>query len=62
MLVKTLEKKDGSLFVECELARYIGVCSETDFVSCMLQKEGMEIDGDYYYHVGKNKILEVCKK
>jgi hypothetical protein len=62
MLVKTLERKDGSLFVEDELARFVGICSETDFVSCMIQKEGQEIDGDYYLHVDKNKILEVCKK
>ena len=62
MLVKTLERKDGSLFVECEIGRYIGICSETAFINCMLQKEGQEIDGDYYFHVDKNKILEVCKK
>ena len=62
MLVKTLEKKDGSLFVEDELNRFVGICSELDFVKCMTSKEGMEIDGDYFYHVDKNKILEVCKK
>ena len=62
MLVKTLERKDGSLFVEDELARFVGFCSELDFVSCMLQKEGMEIDGEYFFHVDKDKILEVCKK
>ena len=62
MLVKTLEKKDGSLFVEDELNRFVGICSELDFVKCMTSREGMEIDGDYYCHVDKNKILEVCKK
>lgn len=62
MLVKTLERKDGSLFVEDELERFIGFCTELDFVRCMIQKEGIEIDGDYYYHVDKDKILEVCKK
>ena len=62
MLVKTLERKDGSLFVEDELARFVGFCSEYNFIKCMTSKEGMEIDGDYFYHVDKNKILEVCKK
>ena len=62
MLVKTLEKKDGSLFVEDELNRFVGICSELDFVKCMTSREGMEIDGDYFYHVDKDKILEVCKK
>ena len=62
MLVKTLERKDGSLFVEDELARFVGICSEYNFVKCMISKEGIEIDNDYYYHVNKDKILEVCKK
>jgi hypothetical protein len=62
MLVKTLERKDGSLFVEDELNRFVGICSELDFVKCMTNKEDIEIDGDYYFHVDKNKIKEVCKK
>ena len=62
MLVKTLKRKDGSLFVEDELNRFVGICSELDFVKCMTSKGGMEIDGDYYFHVDKNKILEVCRK
>ena len=62
MLVKTLEKKDGSLFVEDELNRFVGICSELDFVKCMTSREGMEIDGDYYYHVDKTKIKEICEK
>lgn len=62
MLVKTLERKDGSLFVEDELEKFIGICLEYDFVKCMTQKEGIEIDGEYFFHVDKNRILEVCKK
>ncbi len=62
MLVKTLERKDGSLFVEDELQKFIGICSELDFVKCMTHKEGQEIDGEYFFHVDKDKILEVCKK
>lgn len=62
MLVKTLGRKDGSLFVEDELNRFVCICLELDFVKCMTNKEGMEIDGDYFYHVDKNKILEICKK
>lgn len=62
MLVKTLERKDGSLFVECEIGRYIGICSETAFINCMLQKEAVVLDGQNYYHVDKSKIVEVCKK
>lgn len=61
MLVKTLKRKDGSLFVEDELNRFVGICSELDFLKCMTSKEGMEIDGDYYFHVDKDKIKEVCK-
>lgn len=62
MLVKTLEMKGNNLFVEDELNRFVGICSELDFVKCMTSKEGIEIDGDYFYHVDKDKILEVCKK
>ena len=62
MLVKTLKKKDGSLFVECELGKFIGICSELDFIKCMTGEEGIEVDGDYFYHVDKTKILEVCEE
>ncbi len=63
MLVRLEATRDDNVsLVIDEIDRFIGEITDIDFIKCMQDKETTEIDGELYYTVDKEKIIEFCKK